>query len=136
MGYYTNYDLSMSFVGDGSNINRKIYNSIPKNISTKLYEELQKMNVFEINYQTDTDFCIYAYEEWYDYEPDMCKLSKKFPCVLFTLYGDGEDSEDKWVEYFLNGMCQYSGAKISYEDFNPEKLKEFDGVLPNRYSYE
>lgn len=71
---------------------------------------------------------------------DMCALSYKFPGVLFSLYGEGEDRPDIWVEYFFEGLSQYEGVEIEYERFDPAKLRRYDDqsiFSPNRkYSYE
>lgn len=40
---------------------------------------------------------------WYNHEDDMIGLSHKFPEVLFTLDGEGEDNRDIWRSYFKNG---------------------------------
>lgn len=38
--------------------------------------------------------------KWYDWSDDMTKLSKKFPDVLFTIEGRGEDPTDIWGYYY------------------------------------
>lgn len=60
--------------------------------------------------------------KWYDNENDMLLLSKEFPDVLFKLHGEGEDNEDIWNKYFMNGKMQYCPAKIVYEPFDKNKL--------------
>lgn len=67
----------------------------------------------------------YLISKWYDNEIDMCRISKKYPNILFTLYGDGEESDDLWVKYWLNGKYQFSGAHITYDQFNKNKLRNF-----------
>jgi len=64
---------------------------------------------------------------WDQHTIDMIALSRAFPTVLLILSGEGDDSEDLWVMYFMNGMVQLACAKISYDEFDPEKLKEYDG---------
>lgn len=44
------------------------------------------------------------------------------PTILLTLYGEGEESEDLWVKYFLNGKMQISVAKIIYAKFDEKEL--------------
>ena len=61
--------------------------------------------------------------KWYNWEEDMCAISKRYPSVLFTLTGIGEDSEDQWRAYFKNGLNQTETAVITYAPFNPDKLK-------------
>jgi len=38
------------------------------------------------------------------------------------IFAQGEDSEDLWVEYYLNGKMQREKAVISYEPFDENKL--------------
>lgn len=61
--------------------------------------------------------------KWYDAETDLKILSKEFPTVLFTLRGDGENSGDMWVRYFLGGRVQYAQAEITYPKFDESKLE-------------
>lgn len=52
----------------------------------------------------------------------MLRLSLRFPDVLLTLRGKGEEDDDRWVSYYLNGGVQSTYAEIRYEPFDPEKL--------------
>ena len=65
-----------------------------------------------------------AYTTWYDYDEDMLALSKQYPTVLFELYGDGEETEDIWYNYYKNGMKQRCPAKITFDPYDEAKLKE------------
>lgn len=60
--------------------------------------------------------------KWYACETDMRCLSRRFPGVLFTVTGDGEDKGDLWVAYFLDGRMQRDAAEVVYPGFDPEKL--------------
>lgn len=60
--------------------------------------------------------------KWNDNEDDMRLLSKEFPDVLFKLHGEGEDNEDIWDKYFMNGKMQYCPAKIMCPPFDRAKL--------------
>lgn len=84
MGYYTNYRL---YVPDVDPI-----------VADDLQREIDKMNVFQDN-DVKSNY-LYAYDKWYDYEKDMCILSKRFPEILFELSGEGDDSDDLWITYF------------------------------------
>ena len=66
--------------------------------------------------------------KWYDDErwPQMYRLSKQFPNLLFELYGVGQEAEDQWIEYWLDGRLQEAPAFISFDDFDPELLTEID----------
>ena len=61
--------------------------------------------------------------KWYDHEAEMKDISRRFPSVLFTLRGEGEESGDVWVKYFKNGKMQSSKAEIKLDPFDPKKLK-------------
>src|SRR5438445_11009343 len=52
--------------------------------------------------------------KWYDYRENILEVSDKFPNVLITVYGQGEECDlselnegniDLWVQYFKNGKC-------------------------------
>lgn len=60
--------------------------------------------------------------KWYDHEEDMRRLSLKFPDVVFTLNGEGEEAGDVWVKYFRNGKMQVDKIEIKLAAFDPKKL--------------
>jgi len=57
--------------------------------------------------------------KWYEWQPDMVKLSKKFRNVLFKLHGEGEENDDIWDAYFLNGKYQIKKARIVIDPVDP-----------------
>jgi len=61
--------------------------------------------------------------KWYEWEEDMRKFSLKYPDVLFTLDGEGEENGDIWTAYFRNGKCQIERAVIQVMPFDPIKLE-------------
>lgn len=130
MGYYTSFSLTISQMS-----NKPLSEEDCKFLSA----ELQRMNVFEYGRYDDpflSSFEAYA-TKWYECEEDMKLLSSKFPTLLFTLDGHGEDSEDIWVAYFMDGREQFAKAQIVYEEFNKRKLGE--RIVPKqaqRYSYQ
>lgn len=67
--------------------------------------------------------------KWYDFDEDMARYSTYFPDVVFELDGVGEESDDQWKAYFHDGKMQKVMATITYEPFNPEKLKEVEGAF-------
>lgn len=102
MGYYTRYKLS--------------------------YKSKEELNLIDsLSPYIGKDLLLgFLSEEikWYEHEHDMKKLSKMNPEVVFSLYGIGENYEDKWVKYFKNGKMQLSFAKMSFEEFDESKLKD------------
>jgi len=62
--------------------------------------------------------------KWYEHEKDMAEFSRKFPKVLFTLKGEGEESGDIWAKYFVNGKMQVEKARVIFGEFNPALLGE------------
>lgn len=126
MGYYTSYCLGVT---------NETNNTFPDNF----VQELEKLRVFEeIDIIGTTCYCYCSEAKWYDWEQDMCLISKKFPEYLFDLEGDGEESDDFWKAYFKNGMVQHCPGRIEYEPFNPDgfvqsrDVKDWDA----KYSYE
>jgi hypothetical protein len=61
--------------------------------------------------------------KWRDYDKDMLAFSNRFPGVFFKLHGAGEDQGDLWDHYYLGGRIQRCPAQITYEPFDPRKLK-------------
>ena len=59
---------------------------------------------------------------WSNHEADMRALSRRYPHVLFTLSGAGEEGGDLWRKYFRDGRMQVVHARIEYPEFDPEKL--------------
>lgn len=53
----------------------------------------------------------------------MTALTKHFPTVLFEMEGEGEESDDRWRRYYLDGICQYVKGKIVFDDYDPSKLE-------------
>ncbi len=60
--------------------------------------------------------------KWYAHEEDLRQLSSRFPDILFTLLGKGEENEDIWVKYFKAGRMQVSHATITFDEFDEHKL--------------
>ena len=117
MGYYTDYELTMSFCTVG--MCHYTTSTIPDALDKSLSEEIEKMKVFEYG---DVDLGYYASAKWYDWEKDMILLSKRFPGVLFCLHGEGDSSDDMWNAYFFEGGFQFCPAVITYDEFDSSKL--------------
>lgn len=111
MGYYTSFTIYAT-TPNGKNI-----------LNTELLEKIDKtIEGLDLNDFSGDNGYYYAYDTWYDEDTDMIAVSRKFPGVLFAVYGEGEESEDLWVDYFFNGGVQYEKAQITYGDFDPGKI--------------
>jgi hypothetical protein len=60
---------------------------------------------------------------WYDCDADMLSFSTLYPNVLFSVTGIGEESGDMWRAYYKNGKMQRCQAVITYDEYDPAKLR-------------
>lgn len=119
MGYYTNHNLKIY----------QIDNALINNDETKRKELEERINE-AISNHPDMEYAVGSVTEdwyndsckWYEHVEDMIKFSKQFPDVVFELEGIGEENGDMWKEYYKNGKYQHCPAKITYEEYNPNKL--------------
>lgn len=101
MGYYTYFTLEDVSEGNKS----------------KHEEAIGLASVYE---------CSELFEEsikWYTFDKDIRAYSLKHPGVLFTISGDGEESDDKWTSYIRDGKIHEVRAKVTYDEFDETKLK-------------
>ena len=112
MGYNTAYTL-------------KTHNS--KYLISDILTEIKAaaLDFDNLFYAVDGNGETYDSIKWYDHERDIIKLSKLYPDVIFDLYGEGEDNEDIWHKYFLNGKIQRCPARIAFDNFDEQKLFEY-----------
>lgn len=135
MGYNTYYELSIDdtqFKNENEkNKNAEIKEIQESNISDTLKEKLigEINNSYKSSFVTQDDvveFLTYnPFEEeckWYEHTEDMRNVSKKYRNVLFILTGNGEEPDDMWVKYFVNGKVQTEYAVITYGKFDSKKL--------------
>lgn len=108
MGYYTSFCLRVE--------NQQLDDVVKKNI----YNAIEELDEFELFDESENRWEVYT--KWYSYREDMCSVSEKFPGILFSLWGDGEDRDDSWVEYYLDGKFQYCGSTLVYDEFDENKL--------------
>lgn len=133
MGYYTNYALQ-AYPYDM--LRRKPKDiELPDSVCKAIEAEIEKMDLCGDGNIVGGYYCE---AKWYDYERDMCLLSRKFPDVLFVLHGEGADSDDLWDAYFQDGKVQRCPARIIYDEFSSDRLQPLDSPLrPNeKYSYQ
>lgn len=115
MGYYTQFELK---VCDYQKLSQQERDSI--------------CDVIE-EFGLDLDGCVedgwYGDNKWYDHDDDMIAMSKRFPKVVFQLYGNGEDSDDVWMNYYYCGKVQYDALRVSVtiDPFNKLLLVDPDG---------
>lgn len=102
MGYYTDYNLSFD---------------------TSIDERQEVFDYIDETFGEYIDEDGYTNSKWYHHVDNMRNVSIKFPDVLFTLSGEGEDNGDLWKKYFKNGKVQACYAEIVYPEFN-ENLME------------
>ena len=100
MGYSTRYELTVG---------------CPEDTFTQIKDRIAVISDYEDPFEDRI--------KWYDHDLHMRQVSLEFPGVLLTLNGEGEESEDIWVKYYLNGKMQYERAKIVLGPFDPSKLK-------------
>lgn len=116
MGYYTVYTLDAETYNRDTNKRT----SLPNDMYDKINEALRKREVLDYALTEDWD-CADAVK-WYDHDDDMIAVSKLFPDVLFCLHGEGDNNDDLWETYYLDGKKQHCGAEIIYPPFDPQKL--------------
>jgi hypothetical protein len=61
--------------------------------------------------------------KWYEHQDDMRRFSLLHCNILFTLHGEGEENDDLWNEYYLNGNLQVAKAQIQIASFDPKELR-------------
>lgn len=103
MGYYTGYTLAIK---NGSN-----------DLIDELREDYEDAAYALMSNGDSEQSC-----KWYDHEKHIKAFSLNHPEALFILNGEGEESGDIWVKYFKNGKMQKCKAKITFDEFNFEKL--------------
>ena len=135
MAYLTDYKLKIHRVDEKVIRNSKIYTE--KHGIDMEYEDIEDLfdaicdtfNAFVMKNEKMLDALGTSFGEyvgpstWYNHEDDMIEISKQFPGVVFKLEGDGEDSGDIWKQYFKEGTSQICHSNITFNDYDPTKLK-------------
>ena len=107
MGYYTQYDLSVSQ---------------PEVLSpTEIIEQLRQKN---LSAQLSIDASGGAIQpvKWYEHEADLKQFSTFHPDRLFALHCKGEDGAE-WIVYVKNGKSYRSEQERVFPPFDKDKLK-------------
>lgn len=71
----------------------------------------------ELGFDPFSDPC-----RWYEHDEHMRGISKKYPETIFILEGEGEEPEDIWKKYYLNGKCQVAKSQVIIPEFDESKL--------------
>lgn len=131
MGYYTSYELTWNSQPPRRNPEfQRLVDSVGDDQAEKLVEagivKMEKSIPFsqdiaewiagneEAAYALRSDGSRKNETKWYNHETDLLSLSVFFPDVLFTLRGEGEESGDLWVKYFLGGKVEESRTQITF----------------------
>lgn len=115
MGYYSTFNLRVR-KEDGSKLTRAEFNPI--------VEAFRILGI--INYALDEGLGTYENVKWYEYRTHIAFVSKLFPEYLFTLKREGEEPGDHEQSFFKNGKIQMTQARLVYDEFNEDELKEVD----------
>ena len=114
MGYYTLYTLSVE-VGD------------PNIIDSQEFQDIfYKTTSYNIENLYDTI-------KWYSCTENMIQISKLYPDVVFKLCGDGEDRDDRWIEYYCNGEAVRSQASIVYPPVDVSSIGKIKDRCPELF---
>lgn len=136
MGYYTNYILNIdSSYGRGAREaaleaeKQEVRDSnLPPYSKAKIISMLEEkykheeVGIDEVLSELDED-PFECETKWYEHEEEMLAVSRKYPSVLFTLQGQGEEADDLWRKYFYDGKVQRTEAVITFPPFDPLKLE-------------
>lgn len=117
MGYNTDFDLSVERLNPFEEVDYDVIKIVFENVT---------------NYKINDDFTLNEVR-WYDWEKDMKEISKTFPNYRFTLDGNGEDNDDIWRAYFINGKSQVCKAKITFAPCTleePESKNDLENQQP------
>ena len=119
MGYYTDYTLNIK-----DDINAALLGDTDRLDEIEEFLKSDKEHYFAgLEFSEGATYC--ANMKWYDHEDDMKQLSNQFRDILFELEGRGEEDDDRWIKYFLNGKMQVCTARISiiYPEFELSRMK-------------
>ena len=103
MGYYTTFSLDFDADID---------------LNNEVLDKLEEL----CGYRFEDDNMLYDVK-WYDWELNMRTLSLRYPDILFTLSGVGDENGDLWDAYFKCGKMQFCEAKVVFPEFDESKLE-------------
>ena len=114
MGYLTYFSLTI--------LDEKGNEIVGDEIIKKIRENCEAANYAFGEMGHAEDSC-----KWYDCTEDFTELSKMFPNNILMVIGDGEESDDRWISYFMNGKTQHCPGEMTYPplDLNLISTKKF-----------
>lgn len=122
MGYETTYKLKLKLPPDATRAEPCKHCNGTGKIERTIDADIRKVWV-DNNYVSLREIIDGASScKWYKHESDMRRVSLQFPGVLFTLHGQGENSGDVWVKYFLDGKMQHEQLPAALPPFDEAKL--------------
>jgi hypothetical protein len=117
MGYNTLYSLKCDFLVGGQIAQLKDVAPLSE-VIRQLREESEDAHA-----ALDVDGSSEESIKWYEHEEVLRNFSALNPGVLFTLHGEGEENDDIWNKYFLNGKLQVAKASVQIAPFDAKQLK-------------
>lgn len=115
MGYYTHFESGVTG---------------PKVLLEKLYKDAENGETFGEYDMPLEDFVnddLFGGDtaKWYGWETDIKALSAKYPALLFSLEGEGEEAGDIWKAWARNGKSVSVQARIVFDE------PDLDTILPS-----
>lgn len=62
---------------------------------------------------------------WYGCNKNMCKVSLHFKDTLIKIHGEGEENDDIWDAWYLNGKYVQKQYKLIAPTLNLSEMKEY-----------
>lgn len=101
MGYYTYFGLTI--------LDEKGKEIVGNEIIKKIRENCEAASCAFGEAGDAEDAC-----KWHSWNDDFIKLSKMFPKNILQVHGDGEESDDCWIAYFMDGKTQHCPGEMTY----------------------
>lgn len=128
MGNDIYYELEMTDI-EGKYTKEEL-NRITYDICNMLAEMLEFTFIDKKEYDPEKIYwfseILFDVEHWHNCMEDLRTIGEKYPDLLLTLYGDGEESQTFWVLYAYNGIVSGGYANIVYPVFEIELHQESD----------
>lgn len=111
----TDYQLSLS-TPEGERLpSRKIEEVCEFVLTSSGFEGLREVADFR-------EGDLVGWDKHWEPDDDLLPLSRRFPDVLFTLWGQNEEDEAPFKTYYLDGGLQHTLAELRFEPFDRRSL--------------